>query len=407
MKTSITAIITLLAVSVPVGALHAEEAQDNAFNYRRSSICSMLVRHDEQKFADEIERQFLLIPVPDKYNDHDLSVKVVSVDKKGKYDADITRFVENNRIASRLVGKWFNRNILDGQCDLDLIKERGLYNATAMDVELARRSARGIAMLEDAGEDLIGNTYLLMNEVSYVDKSKRSKTWGLIGGIALGVLTLGAGGSASDATNMMNNTADIISSYKGFTVKIETRLYRLVWDEQAQGTFYKEHYAAAPDPAKKEAFENGRSGYRMEYVGSVTSKGGKTSFLGINEEEPEVMVRKACARAIDENVVDLQKKYEFFRVRTPITSVDNGIQAQIGLKEGLTKDSRFEVLEPQEKDGRITYKRVGVVKPVPTKIWDNRFMASEEGAYGADFGATTFVKESGSDFYPGLLLREI
>ena len=34
-------------------------------------------------------------------------------------------------------------------------------------------------------------------------------------------------------------------------------------------------------------------------------------------------------------------------------------------------------------------------------------MASEEGAYGADFGATTFKKESGKDFYPGLLVRQI
>ncbi len=404
MKTVITYIITLLAASICAGAVYAEEAN---FDYRRSSIASMLIRHNEQKFADEIERQFQQIPVPDKYNDHDLSVKVVSVDKKGKYDSDITKFVNNNQIASRLVAKWFNRDILTGQCDLDLVKQRGLYNASAMDVELSKRSARGLSMLEDAGEDLIGNTFLLMNEVSYVDKSKRSKTWGLIGGIAMGVLTMGAGGSVSDATSMMNNTAAIISSYKGFTVKIHTRLYRLVWDEEAQGTFYKEHYSDKPDQAKKQAFENGRGKYRLEYIGSVVSKGGKTSFLGINEEEPEIMVRKACARAIDENVVDLQKKYEVFRVRTPITSVEPTIQAQIGLKEGLTKDSRFEVLEPQEKDGKMTYKRVGIVRPVPTKIWDNRFMATEEGAYGADFGATTFVKESGSDFYPGLLLREI
>jgi hypothetical protein len=34
-------------------------------------------------------------------------------------------------------------------------------------------------------------------------------------------------------------------------------------------------------------------------------------------------------------------------------------------------------------------------------------MAAEEMAYGADFGATTFKKESGGDFYPGLLIRQI
>ena len=40
-------------------------------------------------------------------------------------------------------------------------------------------------------------------------------------------------------------------------------------------------------------------------------------------------------------------------------------------------------------------------------IWDNRYMASEEQAYGSDFGFTTFRKVSGGDFYPGMLIREI
>ena len=290
---------------------------------------------------------------------------------------------------------------------MELVKSRGLYDSSAFDRELARQSARGLAMLEDAGADLIGNTFLLVNEASYIDKSKRSKVWGMIGGIAFGLLTMGAGGSAVQTSANMQNMAAVISSYKGFAVKIETRLYRLVWDDEASGTFYKTHYSPVADPTKKDAFEQGRGNYRLEYVGSVTSSGSKTSFLGIKEDAPQLMVRKACARAIDENMVDLAKKFDFFRVRTPILTVLPTMTAQIGRKEGVTKDSRFEVLEAVEKDGRISYRRVGVVKPVATKIWDNRFMAADEGAYGSDFGATTFVSESGSDFYPGLLLREI
>ena len=111
--------------------------------------------------------------------------------------------------------------------------------------------------------------------------------------------------------------------------------------------------------------------------------------------------------ALDENVADLQKKYEQFKIKAPIVSVEPAIKVEIGLKEGITEDSRFEVLEAQEKDGRVVYKRVGTVRPVKGKIWDNRFMAAEEMAYGADFGATTFKKESGGDFYPGLLIRQI
>ena len=145
----------------------------------------MLVKHSEDKFAKEIEEQFLVIPISEQYNDHNLSVRVVSVDKKGKYTPNIHNFVEANEIASHLVAKWFNRNILTGECNVDLVKERGLYDASAFDIELSKRSQRGMAMLADAGEDLIGRTYLLVNEIVYVDKGKRSRTWGAV----LGALT--------------------------------------------------------------------------------------------------------------------------------------------------------------------------------------------------------------------------
>jgi hypothetical protein len=137
------------------------------------------------------------------------------------------------------------------------------------------------------------------------------------------------------------------------------------------------------------------------------SSGSNTSFLGINEEQPQIMVRKACQRALDENVANLQKNFEQFKVRVPLTQIAP-LQAQIGMKEGISEASRFEVLEVRKDEkGRTTYKRVGVISPVSGEIWDNRYMAVEEGAVGAKLGATTFKKVSGKDFYPGMLIREI
>jgi len=40
-------------------------------------------------------------------------------------------------------------------------------------------------------------------------------------------------------------------------------------------------------------------------------------------------------------------------------------------------------------------------------IWDNRYMAKEEGAPGSELKYTTFKRISGRDFYPGMLIREI
>lgn len=418
-------ILLLLFALTAVNVTFAADLDSDDLKYRRSSIYSILVTHSEQKFSKEITEEFLKIPTPDKYNDMNLSVRVLSLNSgvespyslyklsgatepTGNVDATepmVSSFLNANLVGSRLVAKWFDRDFLTGQCDMDLVKQRGLYNASEFDKELAARSTRGLAMLEDAGEELIGNTFVLVNEIKYIDKSERSKNWGtalaLVGSIA----------SAATGIDYLEDagvlTGAMVSTIKGFRVKIKTYLYQLVWDEETSSTFYKDYYLSAPDMVKAKEFDKARGKFKLKYVGDVTSSGQKSSFLGISEDRPDIMIRKACQRALDENVADLQKKYEQFKIKAPIESVEPEIKVRIGMKEGITSESRFEVLEAQDDNGRVVYKRVGTIRPVPSKIWDNRFMAAEENAYGADFGATTFKKESGGDFYPGLLVRQI
>ena len=199
----------------------------------------------------------------------------------------------------------------------------------------------------------------------------------------------------------------MIETIKGFSVKINTFLYRLEWTEEQAGLFYQEQYSAVPDETKRQKFEEARGSYSLRYVGKVESRGGTTSFMGINEEQPVVMVRKACQRAIDENVVDLQRNYEEFRTKTPLISTEP-LTAYVGMKEGVAEKSKFEVLEVIElEDGTRKYERVGVIEPMANLIWDNRYMAVEEGAPGATLGFTTFRKVSGKDFTKGMLIREI
>ncbi len=385
-------------------------AQEPVSDYRRSSIYSVLVNHTDQKFANEIKEAFLQIPVPDKFNDHNLSVKVLTMDKKlsgagsQKENPAITEFLQNNKVASRLVGRWFNRDFFTGQCDMELVKERGLYNATEFDKQLAKRSARGVAMLQDAGEDLIGNTFVLVNDIRYVDKNKGAKT----GATFLRILgSVAAAATGTNIDNLTDNLGDMVESIKGFKVKINTFLYKLVWTDDQASLFYQEQYASKPDATKRKNFEAARGNYKLKYVGKVESSGGTTSFLGINEDQPIVMVRKACQRAIDENVVDLQRNYEEFRTKSPLLSVEP-LTAYVGMKEGVNAKSKFEVLEVVEmENGTHKYNRVGVIEPIENLIWDNRYMAVEEGAQGATLGFTTFRTVSGKDFAKGMLIREM
>lgn len=385
-------------------------AQNDSQEYRRSSIYSVLVNHTEQNFAAEIKDAFLQIPVPDKYNDHDLSVKVLDMDKRlagaasQKENSDITQFLNDNNVASRLVAKWFNRDAQTGVCDMELVKERGLYNATEFDKQLASHSARGMAMLQDAGEELIGNTFVLVNDIRYVDKGKRAKTAGTFLKILGSVAAIATG---TNIDNLTDNLGDMIETIKGFSVRINTFLYKLDWNDEQASLFYQEQYTSQPDSEKRNNFENARNIYNLKYVGKVESRGGSVSFMGVKEEEPIVMVRKACQRAIDENVVDLQREYEEFRTKTPLVTVEP-LTAYIGMKEGVSEKSQFEVLEVVElENGTHKYNRVGVIEPIKNLIWDNRFMAVEEGAPGATLGVTTFRTVSGKDFSKGMLIREI
>ena len=399
-----------IAIGLVVSIAISVQAQETDANYRRSSIYSVLVNHTDQQFASEIKEAFLQIPVPDKFNDHNLSVKVLNLDKKlsgassEKENPLITEFLNNNKVASRLVGRWFNRDFFTGQCNMELVKERGLYNATEFDKQLASRSARGMAMLQDAGEDLIGNTFVLVNDIRYVDKNKGAKTASSILKVFGSIAAAYTGTNIDDLTD---NIGDMVETIKGFKVKINTFLYKLEWSDDIATQFYQDQYGAVPDPTKKANFDAARGNYKLKYVGKVESSGGTTSFLGINEDQPVVMVRKACQRAIDENVVDLQRNYEEFRTKSPLVSVEP-LTAFVGMKEGVTAKSKFEVLEVVElENGKHKYNRVGVIQPIENLIWDNRFMAVEEGAQGATLGFTTFRKVSGKDFSKGMLIREM
>lgn len=384
---------------------HADQ-QPQDLQYRRSSICSFLISRADQSMYDKIQEKYLEIPTPDQYNNHDLSIRILNVDKKGNYADSISQWLDDNRIASRLVAKWFDRDIFTGQCDMALVQQRGLYNATVFDKELAARSSRGQAMLADAGEELIGNTFVLVHEAHYIDNAKRSqnvstglKIFGALAGGIIGV----------DVSDLFDSLGDLAATFKGFRVKFHTSLYQLVWDDETAAAFYKDMYAINPDDeGKRKAFDENRGRFKLKFIGDVESSGSQNSFLGISEEHPDIMIRKACQRAIDDNVRDLQHNFEVFRVKSPVTEVNGKeVKVPIGLKEGVNEESEYEVLEANEKDGRIEYKRIGTIVPVKDKIWDNRFMALEEGAYGADLNATTFTVKSGSTPYPGVLVRQM
>ena len=136
-------------------------------------------------------------------------------------------------------------------------------------------------MLQDAGEELIGNTFVLVNDIRYVDKNQGAKA----GAAALKILGTVASAYTgnNDYKKLANNVGDMAETLKGFKVRINTFLYRLEWTEEQANNFYADQYTANPDETKRQNFEKNRGSYKLRYVGKVESKGSTTSFMGINE----------------------------------------------------------------------------------------------------------------------------
>lgn len=388
-------------------------AQD-VFEYHRSSMYSLLLKHENKEFNNEIVAAFKNVPMPDKFDDHNLSKRVfnAAILQKESNDSNgldqkkhIDQILAKNAIPRRLIAKWFNYS-KDGLFDCNLLIKRGFYNANAFEVDLADKTIRGRnGIIDDAGKELIANTYIVVHDVEYYDKRETSS---LVSGVAAltGTIASLVVPGASDMIELATKTSIITAeSFAGFKVSVTSYLYKLDWNEEIEGTFYKEYYTTKIDENKKTRFNKDKSLFTASYIGKETIYSGITSLKGVNGRDE--FFKKVCTRAIDRAVAQLQKSYEVFRVKTPLLSTEP-ITAKIGIKEGVGLDSRFEVLEVSEVNGKTHYERVGVIKPKENKIWDNRYLAEfEDENKDKTLTATEFEKVSGKDFYPGMLIREI
>lgn len=320
----------------------------------------------------------------------------------------IEQLLNDNRYAQRMIAKWFNlhgHDINDAVFDMSLIQDRGYYNATDMDIAIAQRTERGLALLADAGEELIGNTYVIVNDMTYVTSEEKAQVGKLVGGVMLAVLGGLAGTDMSDAINALGDIAD---SFTGFNVKTHSYLYRLVWNDSIAYNFYTKHYTGKPDANKILAFLQDSISYRIEYVGHEFAFNDKAAFKSAVDRQD--FIRYICTRSMDKNIAKLQKDYEDFKVKTPVSSVtDKGeILAKIGMKEDVNPNSSYQVIQRyvDEKTNRTRYRYIATVKPIRNMIWDNRYRLMEEDQEDQAVQETHFSKVSGGTILPGMLLVE-
>ncbi len=383
----------------------SKNAEVNAavIKYRRSSLYTLMVTDNSREHATVIQNAFGDWELSEKFNDQNIGPYVLDAERSTKdQQPNITSYLTSNNVAKNLVAKWFKRSPKGG-FSMDMIAERGLYNASELDVQQSKMNTRGLAVLSDAGEQLIGNTFVLVNDFKFVSKEDvaSAATAGLK---LLGSIAAAAGNTdLRDASNVTAAGATIAG--KGYVIKTTSYLYKLVWNDSVSAVFYNDYWTEDKNfsQAKKDAFDNSNI-FSLKYVGSETAWADLQSSIFTEKSDAE-LISIATTKATDAGIAKLQRKYEQFRTSTPLLT-ESPITAQIGLKEGLEAGDKFEVLEQTlDAKGKTGFKKVGVIK-VSKSIWDNRYMADQDPKNEGQPKFTTFTKVSGGSFYPGMLIKQ-
>ena len=131
------------------------------------------------------------------------------LEKNAQFTEDL---LNEKEIAKKMVAKWFGlhgNSVEDATFNTELIQTRGQYNASDVDVSLALQTTRGLATLSDAGEELLNNTFVLVNDITYITAEQEAAAAKVSMSVIGGLLDAFTGGSAGrDLAKVAGDIAD-------------------------------------------------------------------------------------------------------------------------------------------------------------------------------------------------------
>jgi len=441
-----------------ISSFGQKKVELESLNYSRSSLHTVLVEIPNMPFKDVVLNAYYDAPFPEKYNNHQLpeksfdpkkylisnaereaaGLKPVSkskeIDTLLKIRAEemplrIKKYFEKERIGNKLVAKWFNRDE-NGAFDMNLIADRGLYDATLMEMEIANGKALGMSEVEDAGEQLLNNTFVVVSQSAFLENE--------IVAAAIKAAAYVVAESIGGYTEILTKLAADVA-YKatkdGYSVFTDAHLYKLKWNDSIATVFYEDFWIDKTNinDDRRIAFDNSDI-FKLDYVGSEKSrtvvtmwnKKDKSSGKGKKEKKKqskkerkkntsdgivnteEEYVALATVRNLHKVMVELQKRHDIFKSKTPILSIDP-ITASIGMKEGLNGGEKFEVFEQylDQDTGKTNYDKIDIIKVNKKMVWDNRFTNSLSNDENDSDIRVTHFKKGKKALRPGMLIRQI
>jgi hypothetical protein len=336
-------------------------------DYNRNALTTVVLNFNENH-SGQVFQQFHAMPVPEKFFNNALSNPVF--DMRGvkrpvmaelpellQYMSDdfIIGKLQEQKVAQQILSQWFNRQ-KDGSFNVDVLKERGLYNANDNEFIAASASKRGTSTLMDMGLTLVNQTYVLVFD--YYNIMNMNDYY------------------------IKNETPEKDRTSNGYIGKVKTYLYRLDFGENVATDFFNKYWIYPDDKDKAgkiKAFDN--ASFKWIPVGRQIAEHQSSQY---NPDKNTVIKQKTNEELIDDLNKNLMEKIlpqmearsAEMRVKAMVSNV-KPISAKIGRKEGLGFDQRYFVYENRmDKNGSIYPKRVTVIKSM--KVADNRKVTSGE-----------------------------
>ena len=417
MKRLFTSLIAVILLTVNVfaqeqnyGGMITQNA-DGTYFYMRSSLEMVYIESEDFPNKDLVNSSWneYMDPnknFPNQYNKHGVNIGSVSVGPTKKVNNDgkkvdiaddvikdrITKYISDNKIANKLVMRWFDYNPNgtinydidnpenpDAKIGMKTIFERGYYtvNADDEDISMSALKRDKDTQIKELSMKLIPFTFMTFTKFDFYENEPVARVirdaaivtadviyaQALKNGTNKTFADIAHAAAVAAANGAYNATKD------GYTLRSDTWLYKLVWNSEMEAYFNNE---VVRNPRLLETSNR----FRMEYVDHQENK----SIVLISATRTfSQIIDLTMVRNLNKVFEQLQIRNDVFKVWTPlldfyslvsprltapITVEGKKITAKIGTKEGLRGGEQFAVVD---EDGNF----YGYVIAQKGMIWDN------------------------------------
>jgi len=345
--------------------------------YDRSAVTLFYVQFSNEAHASEIQSKIDKISFSDKYYNNNLNQITLPnafTRKSHELIESLSKYMNDQQVGRQVISKWYARQD-DGTMNMDLIFDRGMFNATDAAYIKAQSTKLGNAVLQDYGNRLIGRSYILVLDYQSIQTMKEAK----------------------------------MSGMKGWKSTVTGYLFKIKYNEETQNAVYDAWIYPEDSPTvkaeKNKKFEQIQ--VPVEFVTKTTvyvtaSQPAEDTQLGrlMKQKSEDELLSEMVQKGYDESLYFLEKNHEDFMVKTTIFQV-RPIRAKIGKKEGLKCDNRYFAYEYvyDEKTNTTKPRFRGVIRAT-SSIVDNRQVAK------GDMPTSKFYQTSGRRLRTGYLLRQ-